>query len=170
MLYHTPMPKHLPNRTALWYSIREVVHFSTERHIVNLRIASKFAPHREIPSPRGVSLHVASPRLEHIMAKKANQLYACTFVRQGSSPAPLQADSFTPAAANLARTVMEAIGTRQDGDSRICRLLPSERPDYDICITFWPEDEEMYQRVYRAVVGYIKPADVSAGAITYEVS
>lgn len=136
---------------------------------MNLRIAGKSFLTREIPHASGVSLHLASPLLANILARKANQLHDCTFVRLGDSPAPQKGDSYTEDAANLAESVMQAIGQRQDDDRRICRLLPSERPNYDVCLTFWPEDEAMYNRVYRALVDYIKPAEVSAGAISYEV-
>jgi hypothetical protein len=136
---------------------------------MNLRIASKSFVTREIPHAKGTSLHLASPLLANILARKANQLHDCTFVRLGDTPAPQKGDSYTEVAALLAHSIMVAIGRRQDDDHRICRLLPSERPDYDVCLTFWPEDEAMYGRVYRALVDYIKPADVSAGAIQYEV-
>lgn len=123
-----------------------------------ITIGSLYNPD-DSPGPRGVSMHIAAPDIEkHLLIRVDQRVIGATLERRGDAISSLSGGQPTEAACELASRFSTILKT-----GRICRIQPSERHGYQVCITWWPDTWEIYlatRSVLEIFLGELLPGEL----------
>ena len=117
------------------------------------------------PDPQGVSVHITGPDIEtHLLTNRSGRVAGCTFARASDHRvATTDGTPPTTAAERLATLLADATSAE-----RVCRIQPSERHGYQVCLTWWPRTNEEYIASRTALESFLREV-LADEAITYSV-